>query len=92
MQESVTLEGLEACKKVSVSLETLVACKTVSVSLGNLDTRMRASVSLVNLFEVSHYARFGRAGGGHTPAQLWTRYGKTVKPKWDQLGNILGQR
>ena len=67
--------SLDTCKKVSVSLESLVACREVSVSLGSLEACKRASVSLVSLFEVSHYARFARAGGDHDPAQLWSRFG-----------------
>ena len=61
----MNLESLEACKRVSVSLASLEACREVSVSLGSLKACKRASVSLVSLFEVSHYARFARAGGDH---------------------------
>ena len=61
----MSLESLEACKRVSVSQESLEECKPVSASLGRLGTCKRASVSLVGLFEVSHYARFARTGGDH---------------------------
>ena len=59
---SVSLGSLDACKKVSASLESLDACREVSASLGSLEACTRASVSLVSRFEVSHYARFARAG------------------------------
>ena len=82
----MSLQRVEACKRVSVSLESLEACREVSVSLGSLEACKRASLSLVSLFEVSHYARFARALAVTTfSAQLWAKFGTT----WDQLGTNL---
>ena len=92
MQESVCESGEPGTRK------------EVSVSLGRLGACKRASVSLVGLCEVSHCARFARAGGDHDSAQLWTNVGTmwdqlvanlgpmwtNLGPIWDQFGNMLG--